>query len=86
MCLAIAGQPAARRPGWSRPEDCCPAWLQRHRIEFLADDGQDLEVEATFFIARDWPEPSVLGYTGVLDRIRFAIDPQANRFYFGGLD
>jgi len=24
-----------------------------------------------------------LGYSGLLDRIRFALDPQANDFYFG---
>ncbi len=38
----------------------------------------------TFFICSDWPDGrTFLGYSGLLDSIRFALDPQANHFYFG---
>ena len=57
--------------------------LYRHRIDLLADDGDDLGVEATVLVSPDWQGPSVIGYTGMLDRIRFAVDPPANRFHFG---
>lgn len=59
--------------------------LYRHRIELLAEEGDDLSLEATLLVSPDWQGPSVLGYTGVLDRIRFAVDPESNRFYFGPL-
>ncbi len=50
----------------------------------VADDGEPLNTEGTFFVAPDWPSGQVfLGYSGLLDSIRFALDPQANHFYFG---
>ena len=56
------------------------------RIPFsiVADEGESLETEGTFFISPDWPPRQVfLGYSGLLDSIRFALDPQVNDFYFG---
>ncbi len=60
--------------------------LYRHRIELLAKKGENLDVEATVLVSPDWSGPSILGYTGFLERIRFAVDPRTNRFYFGSLD
>jgi hypothetical protein len=57
--------------------------LYRHTIELLAEEGDNLELEATIFVSPDWQRPSILGYTGFLDRMRFAVDPWENRFYFG---
>jgi hypothetical protein len=31
----------------------------------------------------DWRGPNFLGYQGLLQRIRFAVDPEVNLFYFG---
>ncbi len=59
--------------------------LYRHRIDLIADDGNDLGVEATVLVSLDWNGPSIIGYTGMLDRIRFAVDPPANQFHFGPL-
>ena len=42
-------------------------------------------IEATVFISSDWKGPSVLGYTGVMDRAQIALAPQNNGFYFGPL-
>jgi hypothetical protein len=56
------------------------------RIPFslVADEGESLDTEGTFFISPDWPPRQVfLGYSGLLDSIRFALDPQVNDFYFG---
>lgn len=56
------------------------------RIPFtlVAEDGESFETDGPFFISPDWPEGlSFLGYTGLLDSIRFALDPQKNHFYFG---
>ncbi len=59
--------------------------LYRHRIELVAQEGEDFGVEATVLVSSDWRGPSVLGYTGMLDRMRCALDPQTNRFFFGPL-
>jgi len=53
------------------------------RIELIAEVGQDLGIETVTFISPDWRAPNYLGYTGVLDRVRFAVDPEVNRFFFG---
>ena len=59
-------------------------YLVRLPITFLADEGESLATEGTFFVSTDWPlSVSFLGYSGLLDSIRFALDPQANHFYFG---
>jgi len=58
--------------------------LVRSKVTFLADDGVNLDTFATFFISPDWPPGrTFLGYSGLLDSIRFALDPQKNHFYFG---
>ena len=62
--------------------------LQGHivRIPFslLADEGESLETTGAFFISPAWlPRQVFLGYSGLLDSIRFALDPQVNDFYFG---
>jgi hypothetical protein len=59
-------------------------YLVRVPLTFEADAGVPLVTEATFFVAADWPEGmTFLGYSGLLDSMRFALDPQANHFYFG---
>jgi hypothetical protein len=58
--------------------------LVRLPLTLVADEGESLETEGVFFICRDWPlDLTFLGYSGLLDSIRFALDPQANHFYFG---
>jgi hypothetical protein len=58
--------------------------LVRIPITFIAQEGTSLETEGMFFVSPDWPlDLSFLGYSGLLDSIRFALDPQANHFYFG---
>ncbi|MEA2693217.1 MAG: hypothetical protein QOJ16_2604 [Acidobacteriota bacterium] len=52
-------------------------------ITFLADEGYSIDIEGRFFVDPEWPFGSFLGYTGLLDRIRFALDPPRNDFYFG---
>lgn len=57
--------------------------LVRIPVRFPADGGEPYETEGTFFVSPDWPGGTFLGYSGLLDSIRFALDPQANHFYFG---
>jgi hypothetical protein len=55
-------------------------------LTLVADEGEPLEVEGTFFVPADWPAGEVfLGYSGLLDSLRLALDPGFNRFYFGPL-
>jgi hypothetical protein len=46
-------------------------------------EGESLDVEMTVFVSPDWQGPSFIGYEGLLQRIRFAVDPETNLFYFG---
>lgn len=57
--------------------------LVRLPVTFMADEGRSLDLEAMFFISKDWRGGTFLGYTGLLDRIRIALDSPANLFYFG---
>lgn len=51
-----------------------------------ADEGEPLEIEANVFVSTDWNAGNFIGYRGILERIRFALDPGENRFYFGPCD
>lgn len=59
--------------------------LERIPITLLAQEGNTLRVDATVFVCNDWNRENFLGYSGFLQRIRFAVDPQYCRFYFGPL-
>jgi hypothetical protein len=56
--------------------------LLRLPVRFVADEGQFADVEATWFLSPDWTGPLVMGWTGCLERMRFAFDPRENDFYF----
>ncbi|MCY4099310.1 MAG: hypothetical protein OXF46_00135 [Rhodobacteraceae bacterium] len=57
--------------------------LERHPIELLALEGPSITIDATIFVCREWQRECFLGYSGFLERIRFAVDPSTQRFYFG---
>lgn len=63
--------------------------LIRLNITLVADRGQDLTVDATTFVPDSefaWDNfPCFIGLSGFLERIRFAIDPNTDTFYFGSL-
>jgi hypothetical protein len=60
-------------------------YLERIRLWFPADEGEEFELEATGFISADWPGPMVIGWKGCLEWMRFALDPGEDAFYFGAL-
>jgi hypothetical protein len=55
-------------------------------ILISADVGEPLAIESSIFVTADWSAGNFLGYCGLLERIRFALDPKANLFYFGPCD
>ena|SRR5579859_3204670 len=62
--------------------------LFRIPVTVIADEGSDLIVDATVFVPvlqedEQWLHPNFLGLDGFLDRLRFAVDPAENAFYFG---
>jgi len=57
--------------------------VQRVTIQLIAEEGESLNIDASVFVAQDWHLGNFLGYTGFLERFRFAIDPGTNAFYFG---
>jgi len=60
--------------------------LVRLPLSLIADEGDSLSVEATFFVSRDWRGPTLLGYVGLLDKLRIALDSPVNFFHFGEAD
>jgi hypothetical protein len=65
--------------------------LHRIALTFAAEHGDNLTVDAIVFVPdadpnQDWSRfPSFIGLNGCLERIRFAIDPLTDTFYFGSL-
>jgi len=65
--------------------------IHRFPVIFLAEAGENLPVEATMFVPdltndQVWGDfPSIIGLSGCLERLRFAVDPSNDRFYFGAL-
>jgi hypothetical protein len=60
-------------------------WLDRIALEIPAAIGEPISIQATWFVSHDWPGPLVLGWKGCLERLRWAIDPEEQAFYFGRL-
>jgi predicted aspartyl protease len=60
--------------------------LVRAPVVLVADDGESLEIDATVFVSRDWSAGNFVGYSGLLESIRIALDAQTNHFYFGAAD
>ena len=61
--------------------------LYRLKLQLLATEGNSVEVEVTAFVPNaphEWPLPPYMGFQGCLERFRFAIDGEADLFYFGG--
>lgn len=58
-------------------------WLDRFDLILKAESGEAVRIDATWFVCPDWPGPMVIGWKGGLERIRFAVDPGDERFYFG---
>jgi hypothetical protein len=62
--------------------------LHRVTVSLLADEGNSLEFETTVLVPilppeATWDRPNFIGLNNFLGRIRFAVDPDANAFYFG---
>jgi hypothetical protein len=60
--------------------------LHRIWIDILADEGESYGFEATVWVSPEWRRGTFLGYEGFLSRIRFAVDPSENSFYFGPVE
>lgn len=61
-------------------------------MKILATEGASIEVEGGFFIPHTidgmrakYMGPNFIGYNGVLERIRFAVNPLECTFHFGTL-
>ena len=64
--------------------------LHRLAVTLPAAIGESVTVEATVFVPdlhldEVWDLPNFIGLTGMLERMRFAVDPESDLFYFGPL-
>lgn len=60
--------------------------LVRVSAELEAEEGESVQLESTVFVCDDWPAGTFVGYNGLLERVRFAVDPENNTFLFGAPD
>lgn len=66
-------------------------YLHRLSLTFVATQGESLDIDATIFVPdAEWEaswgdHPSYIGLTGCLERMRYAVDPDNDIFYFGPL-
>ena len=78
--LNKAGEPLTLQTRLGRLE----GRLVKVSLTIVADEGDSLNMESSVFVSQQWPNgKNFLGYSNLLDSIRFALDPQANHFYFG---
>ena len=66
----------------------CTGILHQCDMTILVDEGEDIPFQATVLVLPDeeWPHILVVGFTSVLDKIRWACDPvweNQGRLYFG---
>jgi hypothetical protein len=57
--------------------------LYSGEVAFEVLEGESFDLEIVAFLSPDWQGGNFLGYEGFLQRIRFAVDPESNLFYFG---
>ena len=65
--------------------------LYRLPLRLVPDEGRGLELEVTAFVPslepyETWGLPSFMGLSGCLERLRFAVDPATDTFYFGAME
>ncbi len=65
--------------------------LYRIPLQIPSEEGMGTSIEVTAFVPtllpnESWGLPTVLGWHCCLERIRFAVDPLNERFYFGSAD
>jgi hypothetical protein len=48
-------------------------------------DGEIFATGVCRYEDQPWMHPSILGLSGCLEALRFAVDPKTNLFYFGPL-
>ena len=65
--------------------------LVRTSLSLCAESGSDIAVDATVFISEEWDgenAPVIIGYRGLLEHLRFAVDPgrEVLRWHFGVAD
>ncbi len=68
-----------------------PGYIHRIPLTLMAQEGQSVKLEATAFVPNPppylrWELPSFMGLSGCLERLRFAVDPTTDTFYFGALE
>jgi hypothetical protein len=65
--------------------------IYRMPIYLDSEEGEGLEVEGSVFIptlrpGQKYEHPDFIGLIGFLERIRYAIDPEESKFYFGKME
>jgi hypothetical protein len=91
--LCVISRFEAERAGWIYTPDLLAQTIStrlgsfdgvtdRIYVTFDGANGTQLVIEATWLVIEDWTGPTVFGWRGGMERMRFAIDPLDNWFYF----
>ncbi len=57
--------------------------LVRVGATLVAEEGESVDLEATVFVSEDWTAGTFVGYSGLLERVAFAIEPATSSIYYG---
>ena len=60
-----------------------PGSLHTVRVTIPAEQGDALSLDAMVFVPEEWTAGPFVGFSGLLQRISFAVTPHDNQFYFG---
>lgn len=79
------GTEAPRLETWAGPQS---GRLVKCPLTLCADRGPNLELNATVYYSPDWRGRNIIGYQGLLQAVRFAVDPAQNAglWFFAALD
>ena len=57
--------------------------LVRVATTLIAEEGDSVALEATVFVSRDWTAGTFVGYSGLLERVTFGVEPSTRMIYYG---
>ena len=55
-------------------------------LTYVAAEGDDVTIDARWFVSEHWYGPTVIGWRGCLNLIRFALNPDEDRLYFAAAE
>jgi hypothetical protein len=86
--LGCSTEPDPDVPRYSTRKGLLPGRIEPITFTLPAEVGAHVRLRAPFYICEEWEGPLMLGWTGCLEYLPFALDPRQHEefFYFGSAD